>query len=204
MIMRKVVSSEIVNHLSAKDPILAEIIKKIPPFGKRMSGNYFVELVESIVSQQLSIKASDTIFARFKKLFKNGEITPEDARSLGVEKMRGCGISYQKISYIKDLAEKTLESAILFEQFEIMTDEEIIQELVKVRGIGRWTAEMFLMFTMGRPDVFSYGDLGIRKAIQRLYGFKKEPTQKQAEKIAEKWKPYRTYACRYLWKSLEL
>lgn len=85
-----------------------------------------------------------------------------------------------------------------------MTDEEIIEELVKVKGIGRWTAEMFLMFNMGRPDVFSYGDLGVRKSIQKLYKMKKEPTEKQAEKISDKWRPYRTLACRYLWKSLEM
>ena len=190
--------------LAKKDPILRGVIEKVPPFERRWGDNYFLDLAESIISQQLSIKAADTIWGRFKKLFDSDRITPEDVINMDTEKMRGCGISYQKISYIKDLAEKTAASGILFEQFEVMTDEEIITELVKVKGIGRWTSEMFLMFTMGRPDVFSYGDLGIRKAIQRLYNFEKEPTQEEAEKIAEKWKPYRTVACRYLWKSLEL
>ena len=191
-------------YLSKRDPVLAEIIKKVPPFTRRKSENYFISLVESIISQQLSVKAADTIYARFETLFAGKVITPEEVLELKDDVIRGVGISYQKISYIKDLAEKTLESGILFEQFEIMTDEEIIEELIKVKGIGRWTGEMFLMFAMGRPDVFSYGDLGIRNAIQKLYKFDHQPTQEEAEKIAENWKPQRTLACRYLWKSLDM
>ena len=191
-------------YLSERDPVLAEIIKKVPPFTRRKSENYFISLVESIISQQLSVKAADTIYARFEGLFLGKVITPEEVLELKDDVIRGVGISYQKISYIKDLAEKTLESGILFEQFEIMTDEEIIEELIKVKGIGRWTGEMFLMFVMGRPDVFSYGDLGIRNAIQKLYKFDHQPTQEEAEKIAMNWKPQRTLACRYLWKSLDM
>ena len=191
-------------YLSKRDPVLAEIIKKVPPFTRRKSENYFISLVESIISQQLSVKAADTIYARFETLFAGKVITPEEVLELKDDVIRGVGISYQKISYIKDLAEKTLESGILFEQFEIMTDEEIIEELIKVKGIGRWTGEMFLMFAMGRPDVFSYGDLGIRNAIQKLYKFDHQPTQEEAEKIAMNWKPQRTLACRYLWKSLDM
>ena len=191
-------------YLSERDLVLAEIIKKVPPFTHRKSENYFISLVESIISQQLSVKAADTIYARFEGLFLGKVITPEEVLELKDDVIRGVGISYQKISYIKDLAEKTLESGILFEQFEIMTDEEIIEELIKVKGIGRWTGEMFLMFVMGRPDVFSYGDLGIRNAIQKLYKFDHQPTQEEAEKIAMNWKPQRTLACRYLWKSLDM
>ncbi len=190
-------------YLIKSDPILGEVIKNYPPFERRVGENYFVNLAETIISQQLSIKAADTIWLRFVKLFPKNKITPENVITTDTEKMQECGISYQKIGYIKDLAEKTLVSGIVFEQFDIMTDEEIIAELIKVKGIGRWTAEMFLMFTMGRPDVFSYGDLGIRKAIQRIYSLKKEPTQKKAEKIAKQWIPYRTVACRYLWRSLD-
>lgn len=190
-------------YLSKKDPVLGEVIKKIGPLYIRIGGNYFTELLESIVSQQLSVKASDTIWKRFITLFPNGIITVEAVIDIEDQKIREAGISWQKISYIKDLAKKSIESGILFEQFEIMSEEEIITELIKVKGIGRWTAEMFLMFSMQRPDVFSYGDLGLRRAIQKLYFLKKEPTQKQAEKIAQKWRPHRTLACRYLWKSLE-
>jgi len=195
---------EAAKYLAEKDPILRAVIKKSIPFERTWGKNYFLDLVESIISQQLSIKAADTIWKRFQALFPDGKPTPPLVLQIEDQKVRDAGLSWSKIKYIKDLAKHTEESAILFEQFDIMTDEEIVQELIKVKGIGQWTAEMFLMFTMGRKDVFSYGDLGIRKAIQRLYNMRKEPTQKQAEKIAVNWKPYRTIACQYLWKSLEV
>ncbi|MBI5045052.1 MAG: DNA-3-methyladenine glycosylase 2 family protein [Candidatus Levybacteria bacterium] len=190
--------------LSKNDPILGQIIKKVPPIEKHKATNYFEALLESIVSQQLSVKAADTIWSRFLALLPGKRVIPEEVWKIDDQKIRDAGISWQKVSYIKDLAKKTMESGILFEQFEIMTDEEIITELVKVKGIGRWTAEMFLMFAMDRPDVFSYGDLGLRRAIEKAYKLRHEPTQEEAEKIAQKWKPYRTIACRYLWRSLEL
>lgn len=195
---------EVIQYLSKKDPVLATIIQKVPPFERHKGGNYFEDLTESIVSQQLSVKAANTIWQRFSMLLPSKKVTPENVWNVPDQNIRDAGISWQKISYIKDLAKKTMESGILFEQFEIMTDEEIIAELVKVKGIGRWTAEMFLMFAMERPDVFSYGDLGLRRAIQRWYKFDHEPTQEEAEKVASKWKPYRTIASRYLWRSLEL
>lgn len=191
-------------HIIENDSILGDVVKKVGSFTWSFGNSYFYDLTEQIISQQLSIKAADTIFARFKKLFKEDKINEDDLLDLSDETLRGVGISYQKISYLKDLSTKTRDSGILFEQFEIMTDEEIIEELIKVKGIGRWTAEMFLMFTMGRQDVFSYGDLGIRKAIQKLYSFSTIPTEQEAITISDKWKPYRTIACRYLWKSNEL
>lgn len=190
-------------HLLKNDPRLAVVIKQITLPKWHPPESYFIDLVESIISQQLSIKASDTIYGRFKKLFPKEKITPELVLDLPVETVRGVGISYQKVSYIKDLAKHVLESGLAFEQFDIMTDEEIIVELVKVRGIGRWSAEMFLM-SIGRPNVFSYGDLGIRNAMKKLYDLDHEPTKEEAEEIAKKWRPYATVACRYLWKSLEL
>ncbi len=196
---------EVLKHLKKSDPILAKIIAQVPPFEKTASsGDYFFELVDAIISQQLSIKASATILKRFIALFPGGRVSPLGVINLSNEEMRSVGISYQKISYLKDLAQKTEASGIVFEQFRIMTDEEIIEELTKVKGIGRWTAEMFLMFAMNRQDVFSYGDLGIRNAIKKWYGFEVEPTKEEAENIAERWRPYRTTACRYLWRSLEL
>lgn len=191
-------------HFKKTDPLLGAIVDQVelPAWGKR--GNYFVSLAESIVSQQLSVKVADTIWRRFVLLFPDARVDAEYVLDIPDQKIRDAGISWQKISYIKDLAKKTNESAILFEQFETMTEEEIITELVKVKGIGRWTAEMFLMFTMGKPDIFSYGDLGLRRAMQKLYKLRKEPSEKRAAEIARKWSPYRTVACRYLWKSLEL
>jgi len=192
-----------VARLSKKDPVLAKVIAKLHPFEIHKGSSYYEALLESIVSQQLSIKASDTIWKRFILLLPDQEVIPESVYKIPDQKIRDAGISWQKVSYIKDLSLKTMESSILFEQFEIMTDEEIITELVKVKGIGRWTAEMFLMFAMNRPDVFSYGDLGLRRAIQKLYGLGHEPTQIEAERISMKWKPLRTLASRYLWRSLE-
>jgi DNA-3-methyladenine glycosylase II len=200
--MEKVANIE--EYLTKKDPILGNVIKQVPPFERTWGHDYFLDLVESIISQQLSVKAADTIWRRFKAIFPSENISAQDVLQMDEQTIRDAGISWSKIKYIKDLAKHVAESGLVFEQFDIMTDEEIITELVKVKGIGQWTAEMFLMFSMGRPDIFSYGDLGIRKAIQKLYGFEKEPTKEQAEKIAEKWKPYRTIACRYLWKSLDM
>lgn len=190
-------------HLIKNDPVLAEVIQKAGELEERKSENYFLDLIESIISQQLSIKAADTIWKRFQNLYTS-EVTAEKVLRTEDQKIRDCGISWSKISYIKDLAKHTKESTIMFEKFDEMSDEQITTELVRVKGIGRWTAEMFLMFAMGRPDIFSYGDLGIRKGIMRLYKLKSEPTPIQAEKISDKWKPYRTYGCRYIWRSLEI
>ncbi|MDP3940849.1 MAG: DNA-3-methyladenine glycosylase 2 family protein [bacterium] len=191
-------------HFQKTDPVLWELSKKINLAPRESDGNYFMDLVESIVSQQLSVKAADTIWKRFVALLPNHEVDPTLVLDLPDGKIREAGISWQKISYIKDLAKKTIESGILFEQFGIMTDEEIIEELVKVKGIGRWTAEMFLMFSMERQDVFSYGDLGLRRAMEKVYNLRKEPSEKTALRISNKWKPYRTIGSRYLWKSLEM
>jgi len=192
------------SYLSRKDPVLKEIISKIDLKIEKKEVNYFLSLVESIVSQQLSVKAADTIYARFVILFDKGIITPQNVLAKDKEQMRSVGISYQKISYIKDLAEKVIESKEIFEKIDQLSDEDVIVELTKVKGIGRWTAEMFLMFTLNRPDVFSHGDLGLRNAIQKLYNLDNRPTVEEAEEISSIWSPYRTIACRYLWKSLDV
>lgn len=191
-------------HFKENDPVLGALVDVITLPEWRKNDNYFVDLAESIISQQLSIKAADTIWKRFIMLFPKEIVDPTFVLDIPDQKIRDVGISWQKISYIKDLAKKTVENEVIFDQFEAMTENEIVTELIKVRGIGRWTAEMFLMFSMGRVDIFSYGDLGLRRAMQQLYKLKKEPTEKRAALIANKWKPYRTIACRYLWRSLEL
>ncbi len=188
-------------YLVKKDRRLAKIISQTKLAPLELHGDYFRELTESIVSQQLSVKAADTILGRFYKLMK-GPITPAKVLNLKDEKIRSAGISYQKISYIKDLAKKFQNKQIEFDKFDKLTDEKIIDELVSVRGIGRWTAEMFLIFGLGRPDVFSYGDLGLRRAIERLYKIQ-DLSEIEAIRISEKWKPYRSVASRFLWKSLE-
>lgn len=198
--MKKVV----VNHFLKVDNILYSVIDKLPPIDIIKSTDFFTDLVENIVSQQLSEKAGATIFGRFLKLFPNGKFTPEDILGVPDEFIRSTGPSWSKISYIKNIARAVQSDGLNLDTIDSKTDQEVIKELTKVKGIGPWTAEMFLMFTLGREDIFSYGDLGLKNAIKKLYGFKKDPTIKQMEKIVNKWKPYRTYAARILWKSLEL
>lgn len=191
-------------HFKNADPILYEVAIKVTLPQHTKSEDYFIDLVESIVSQQLSIKASDTIFGRFKKLFPKEKITPKQILKLDDKKIRECGISYSKIKYIKGIAKAVVNKDIELEKLDELSNEEVIIEMVKLKGIGVWTAEMFLMFTLGRPDVFSTGDLGLQNAIIKLYGLKNKPSKEELLKISDKWAPYRTTASRVLWRSLEL
>lgn len=165
--------------------------------------NYFSRLCREIIGQQLADKASRAIFSRFEKLF-SGKITSCKALKVSHQAMRKAGLSNAKAKYIRNLAEDVVNKKLNFKDLKNLDNEQVIKELIKVKGIGPWTAEMFLMFTLARKDVFSPGDLGLRKAIKRLYGFKKEPTEKQIKEITDKWRPYRTYACLILWKSLDI
>lgn len=192
--------SKALAHFKKVDPILYELAKSIDPIVLEKSPNHFVRLVRSIVGQQLSVKAASTIYSRFETLFKK-EINAGEILKLKDEKMRACGISYSKIKYIKDLADKVHAKELLLETLEDADEETIILNLTKVKGIGIWSAEMFLMFALARPDVFSGGDLGLKNAMIRLYGLEK-PTSQQLLKLSEKWSPYRTYASRILWQSL--
>jgi DNA-3-methyladenine glycosylase II len=197
-----------VKHLR-RDKVLRKAIDRLVKIGHVMEArrrpNHFKALVIAIVNQQLSGKAADTIFKRFVALFPGGKFpTPEQVLAMPAAKMRKCGLSKMKVSFLKDLSRKVLDGTVDFRKMPKWSDEEVIEHLVRVKGIGRWTAEMFLMFSLERDDIFSYGDLGLRNAIQKLYGLKKHPTPAQAAKIAEKWKPYRTLASRYLWASLDV
>ncbi len=195
---------KIINHFKKVDSVLFSAIKNFEfPISHRGS-NYFADLCEIIIQQQLSEKAGDTIFGRFKKLFPLGKISPENLVKLKDDEIRMCGTSNMKVKYLKNLARQLIKKEFIWDRLEELDDEEIITELTKIKGVGRWSADMFLMFSLGREDVFSYGDLGLRRAIQKLYKLKKEPSMKQAEKIAIKWRPYRTYACRILWRSLAI
>lgn len=197
-------------HLTLVDPILGAAISQIKLKDvKSRRTNHFRSLVESIVSQQLSVKASDTIFGRFVELFgmkASGKFfpTPEQILKMPDAKLRKVGLSGSKVKYIKDLAQKVHKKEVQLNRLHRMSDEEVIEHLVQVKGIGRWTGEMFLMFSLTRPDIFSHGDLGLRNAIKKLYKFRKPPSTKQIEKIVSKWSPHKTLASRYLWKSLEL
>lgn len=192
-------------HFQQVDSILYAVLEKIGTLEiltLRHTDDYLVALCDEIISQQLSIKVADVIFERFRKLFPGNKITARKILSLTDEQLRATGISYAKIRYIKDLADKVVKKELNFEQLHTMSNEGVIIELTKVKGIGNWTAEMFLMFTLGREDIFSHGDLGLKNAIKKLYKLE-NPTKEEIERITEKWSPYKTYACRILWKSLE-
>lgn len=184
------------------DPIIQQLAKIYPaPDFTDKSETLYESLIESIISQQLSIKAADTIFGRFKNLFpKTIFPTPEQMLVMPDETMRTAGISFQKVSYIKSVADAFVSDLIDAKKIQKMTDEDVIAALTQIKGVGKWTAEMILIFTLGRPDVFSVGDLGLRNAIKKLYGI---TDQKEMLRLSENWKPYRSYASWYLWRSLE-
>jgi len=184
-----------------KDAKLRTVIRKNGTITISKRRDYFNILVISIANQQLSGKAAHTIYSRLKKLC-NGKVTPERISRLRTSQIRKAGFSYPKVSYIKDLSKRFLTREISPHKFHFQSDEGVLQELVRIKGIGRWTAEMFLMFSLGREDVFPADDLGIKKAIQNIYGIK-DTSQKSLDKFSERWKPYRTYASLYLWKSIE-
>ncbi len=189
-------------HFRTADPTLFEVSLKIEPFELEVHPSPFLRLTRSIIGQQLSVKAASTIFGRLEQLFENKKITPAGLVKISGEKLRAAGISYQKISYLKDLGRKVLNGELELSKIHELETDIIIEELIKIRGIGRWTVEMFLMFSLGRTDVFSFGDLGLQNAIKKVYKLKNKPTIKQMEKLSKKWIPFRTYAARILWASL--
>ena len=165
--------------------------------------DYFINLTRSIIGQQLSGKAAATITSRFENLFPKKKINAKYLLKLSDEVLRKVGMSYSKASFIKDLAKKTLNGEVSFKNINKLNDEDVISHLIKVKGIGPWTAEMFLMFSLARPNIFSHKDLGLNRAIQKLYDFKNTPTIKQVEKIISKWEPFKSYASFALWESLD-
>ncbi len=193
-------NKNILTHFQTNDPILYKTAVQFSNLVLQSNDDHFSKLCESIISQQLSDKAGATIFSRFKKLFKNEIITPSFLSTLSDESIRSAGPSRAKTSYLKGLALKVVNKEIDFAVLKEKTDEEVIAELIKIHGIGRWTAEIFIMFSLGREDVFSYGDLGLRKGIQKLYQLPSEPTKLEAENITQKWSPYRTYGSMILWR----
>ncbi len=196
---------EAAQHLSEVDPIIASIIKSSPLPAFEPHTNYYQELVESIISQQLSVKAAATIVKRFLGLFNTPFPTPEDILSVDVETYRGVGLSRQKAGYIRDLAEKVIDGTVQFDHLDTATNQEIIDELTKVKGVGVWTVHMFLLFCMGRLDVLPTGDLGIRNGIQKLYDLEQRPSPETIEAIAHdnQWHPYASIASWYIWHSLD-
>ena len=192
--------------LIRRDPVLAPIIRKYGPCGIATGREHdvFCGLVEAIVSQQLSTRAAATIYGRLRALLPgDGPPTPEALQPLSDTALRGAGLSRQKLGYLRDLSGKMLDGSINSAGLLEMSDEEIVAELTKIKGIGRWTVEMLLIFRLTRPDVFPAGDLGIVKAVQKAYSLRKTPDVKRLHAIAERWRPYRSVAAWYLWASLE-
>ena len=189
--------------LARRDPVLRELMRAHGPcrLAARQHANPFKALVRAIVGQQLSAKAAATIFSRFEALF---DTFPDASRVLAVsdEQLRAVGISQQKIGYLRDLCRRIVEGELPLDVLDRMDDEAVIGTLTQVKGIGRWTAEMFLIFRLQRPDVLPLGDLGIVKAVQRAYKLRKTPSPDRLTRIGEAWRPYRSVACWYLWASL--
>jgi len=191
--------------LMRRDPVLAPVIKKYrersliegPP------ADPFPALVRTIVGQQLSVKAAATIHGRLVALMPGGIVTPAAVAALPDDQLRQAGMSRQKTAYLRDLAAKAESGELPLDALADMTDDQVIEAITKVKGLGRWSAEMFLMFRLRRPDVLPVDDLGIVNAIHRLYKLRKKPTPDRILKIGEAWRPYRTVACYYLWRSLE-
>jgi DNA-3-methyladenine glycosylase II len=191
--------------LMKRDPVLALAIKEIGACGMadRQRKDHLSALVGSIVSQQLSTKAAATIYGRFVELFPEKRIPGPDAiAALDDTTLRSVGLSGQKVGYLRDLCARIQSGALNLDELELLPDEMVIERLTAVKGFGRWTAEMFLMFRLHRPDVLPAGDLGIMNAIQRLYRLRKRPDAKRILKIGESWKPYRSVASWYLWQTL--
>ena len=190
--------------LLRRDPVLAALIRKHGACGLAAAqrADHFSALVRAITGQQLSTKAASTIYARLVALMPGG-VTPEALASLTDDQMRAVGMSRQKTAYFRDLASKALTGALPLNSLDDMSDDEVIAALTQVKGIGRWSAEMFLMFRLHRPDVLPVDDLGIVNAVKNVYRLRKRPTADRIRKIGEPWRPYRSVACWYLWRSLD-
>ncbi|HWP61626.1 MAG TPA: DNA-3-methyladenine glycosylase [Candidatus Paceibacterota bacterium] len=187
-------------HFKTADPRLHEAAKQWDIEDIVVSADLFRDIVWTIVGQQLSSTAANTIYARFEKLFPRGRVTPEQILALADEQMRASGLSGAKTRAIKNVAAAVRQGELDMKKIAALPDAEVVATLTRVKGIGPWTAEMVLMFSLGRTDIFSPGDLGLRKGVVALYDLKQMPDEKKLLKIAKAWSPYRTYAARVLWK----
>lgn len=196
---------KIIAHFKKYDPIIHHQIKKIDfkIWVKSVQPNcYFYKLCQEIIGQQLSGKAAETIINRFLELFPGGTLTPQSLIKVPDQTLRNVGMSWAKVSYVKNIASAFNNNEINAQNLHIWPDEEVITHLTAIKGVGRWTAEMFLMFSLGRENVFSHGDLGLKRGIEKLYKLN-NPSKKQIEQIIAPWSPYKSYGSYALWQSLE-
>lgn len=192
-----------IRHLQAADPVMAGIIRQVGPYRIEFRDPVFETLVRSIVYQQLSGRVASVIFGRLLAAVPGGLLTPENILALRPEKMRKLGLSKQKTAYIRDLARHTRAGTVDFAGLAGLPDAEVIEHLTKVKGVGVWTAHMFLIFALRRANVLPSGDLGVRSAIRKAYGFEELPKPAEIEALGERWHPYCTVAAWYLWRRLE-
>jgi DNA-3-methyladenine glycosylase II len=191
-------------HFRKADPVIAGVIKQVGPCTLKPQRDRFNMLVRSIISQQISTAAARSIRAKLDALIAPEKVSPEVLARFSLEQLKSAGLSSQKATYLHDLAAKTAYGTVRLKTIGKMKDEEAIEELIQVKGIGRWTAQMFLIFSLGRPDVFPPDDLGIKMALRNLYGLSDLPTKSEAHALAAPWTPHSTFATWYLWRSLDL
>lgn len=192
---------EILLHFDQNDSIMAKVIRQVGPMKLKRNRNYFLVLCKAIVAQQISVAAADTITARFFELFNGGSPTPPKLIKLSDDTLRGVGLSGRKAAYLKDLSHHFYEKKLRPHSLHYMDNEDIIRQLTAVHGIGRWTSEMFLIFSLNRPDVLPVGDLGLQLAIKNLYRMRRLPTVKRMCALGRKWHPLETVATWYAWRT---
>jgi DNA-3-methyladenine glycosylase II len=199
------VARQAAEHLSAADPVLRLVIQQYGLCDITPNQDYYHELASSIISQQLSVHAARSIKQRFCDLFGGSFPTPEQILAKDVETLRGVGFSRAKATYVLDLAQHVVDGKVRFDHLDALSNDQVIAELTAVKGVGTWTAHMFLMFCMGRTDILPVGDLGIRNGIRKLYGLADAPTPAQITELAEQrgWHPYESVASWYVWASLD-
>lgn len=192
-----------VKHLRRADPVMREVIRRAGPFALQLKRDRFQALVYSILAQQISTKAAAAVRQKFLQVLGPEGLTPQRVSSLSLDELRSAGLSRQKASYILDLAGHVHTGTLPLSRLARLSDEAVIDALVQVKGIGVWTAHMFLIFSLGRLDVLPHGDYGVRSAIQKLYGLEELPDRQTCHRIAEPWRPYASIASWYCWRSLE-
>ncbi|MEW4488201.1 DNA-3-methyladenine glycosylase [Thalassoglobus sp. JC818] len=190
-------------HLIEADPVLAELIDRVGPCTLKRQTNRYRTLLRAIVGQQISAAAAKSVFRRLEAAVHTSTLQPESVAELTDEELRSVGLSSQKSRYIRDLTEHVLDGRLKLRALHHRSDEEVIELLTDVKGIGHWTAQMFLMFSLGRPDVLPWGDLGIQTAMKRLYQLDELPDRVHCHALAEPWRPYSTVACLYLWRTID-
>ena len=186
-------------YLSNIDPVMADAIARVGPCMLTPNPDIFETLVDAIISQQISVKAADAIMARLRAAAPGNLVTPEALMQLDHDALRAVGLSTQKARYIRDLNERVTTGTLNLANLEKLEDEEVITHLVAVKGVGRWTAEMMLIFSLGRPDVLPVDDLGFVEGVRESYGLEARPTRKELLERGEAWRPYRTFATWYMW-----